>query len=71
MMWCGYEAFVDHVRALSTHLGNGIFFVGDEEDYIDEFRITAGELHYHSVHAGRWWSVKEFVQSNKLGELDA
>ena len=34
-MWCGYDTFVERVRALAPHLEDGLFYVGDEEDYID------------------------------------
>jgi hypothetical protein len=66
-MWCGYEAFVDRVRALTPHLEDALFFVGDEEDYIDEFRLSGGELHYRRVHEGSWRPVDEFIQSLELG----
>jgi hypothetical protein len=62
-MWCGYDAFVDHVRTLAPFLEDALFYVGDEEDYIDEFRLSAGELHYRRVHAGGWRPVDEFIRS--------
>jgi hypothetical protein len=62
-MWCGYEAFVDHVRALATHLDDATFFVGDEEDYIDEIRLSGGKLYYRRVHEGGWRPVVEFIRS--------
>jgi hypothetical protein len=66
-MWCGYEAFVDRVRALAPHLEDALFFVGDEEEYIDEFRLSVGELRYRRVHEGGWRPVDEFIQSQGLG----
>jgi len=66
-MWCGYEVFVDHVRTLAPHLEDALFFVGDEEDYIDEFRLSSGELHYSRVHEGGWRPVEEFIRSLGLG----
>jgi hypothetical protein len=62
-MWFGYETFVNHVRALAPHLGDATFFVGDEEDYIDEFRLSGGELFYRRVHEGGWRPVDEFIRS--------
>lgn len=67
-MWCGYEAFVDLVRALSPHLEDALFFVGDEEEHIDEFRLSGGGLHYRRVHEGCWRPVDEFIQSLGLDE---
>lgn len=65
-MWCGYEAFVEHVRTLAPFLANAHFFVGDEEDYIDEFRLSDGVLHYRRVHEGGWVPVDEFIRSINL-----
>ncbi|HLK59628.1 MAG TPA: hypothetical protein VKU00_23915 [Chthonomonadaceae bacterium] len=61
-MWCGYEAFVDHVRMLAPHLEDTLFFVGDEEYYIDEFRLSGGQLHYHRVHQGYGWPVADYLR---------
>lgn len=66
-MWCGYEAFVTHVRALAPHLEDALFFVGDEEEYIDEFRLSGEELCYRRVHEGGWRPVDEFIRSSSLG----
>jgi hypothetical protein len=66
-MWCGYEEFVDHVRLLAPHLEDAFFFVGDEEEYIDEFRLSDGQLHYRRVHEGGWRPVDEFIRSLGLG----
>lgn len=62
-MWCGYDAFVEHVRELACHLEDAMFYVGDSEDYIDEFRLEAGVLHYRRVHEGFWLPVEEYVRS--------
>jgi hypothetical protein len=62
-MWCGYEAFVDHIRALAPHLEGAHFFVGDEIEYIDEFRLCGGGLLYCRVHEGSWRPVDEFIWS--------
>lgn len=64
-MRCGYEAFVDHVRALATHLDDATFFIGDEEDYIDEFRLSGGRLYYCRVHEGGWLPVDEYIRSRE------
>jgi hypothetical protein len=61
-MWCGYEAFVGHVSSLAPYLEDALFFVGDEEDYIDEFRLAGGELHYRRVHQGGWLPVSEYIR---------
>ena len=70
-MWCGYEAFVERVRALAPCLEDALFFVGDELDYIDEFRLSNGELHYRRVHEGGWRPVDEFIRSLGLGINDS
>lgn len=49
-MWCGYEEFVERVRELAPFLSNSLFYVGDEEDDIDEFQIIDGVLKYSRVH---------------------
>lgn len=64
-MWCGYDAFVDHVRKLSPYLEDALFYVADEEDFIDEFRFRAGELQYRRVHQGGWWPLDDFLQSTE------
>ena len=66
-MWCGYEAFVGRVRSLAPHLEEALFFVGDEEQYIDEFRLSGGGLRYRRVHEGGWRPVDEFIRSLGLG----
>ena len=68
-MWCGYEAFVGRLRKLAPLLEDALFFVGDEEEYIDEFRLSGGELHYRRVHEGGWLSVAEFIKSLGVGDL--
>jgi len=60
-MWCGYDKFVDHIRGLASCLEDALVFVGDEEDYIDEFRIRDGQLHYRRVHQGGWRPVEDFL----------
>lgn len=65
-MWCGYEDFVDHVRQLAPFVEEGLFFVGDEEDYIDEFRIRSGKLNYSRVHSGSWWPVDDFLRTRGI-----
>ena len=66
-MWCGYEAFVDKVRALAPYLEDARFFVGDEENYIDEFRFADGVLHYCRVHEGGWVPLEYFLRARELG----
>jgi hypothetical protein len=60
-MWCGYDNFVEHVRALSPLVQDAVFYVGDEEDYIDEFLIRSGALNYRRVHQGYWWDVEDYL----------
>jgi hypothetical protein len=67
-MWCGYEEFVARVRSLAPHLGNTLFFVGDELDYIDEFRLSDGQLLYRRVVQGYWWPVDDYIRSRGLAE---
>jgi hypothetical protein len=66
-MWCGYEEFVAHLGELAAYLEDALFYVGDEEDYIDEFRIRAGRLEYRRVHQGGWWAVEDFLISTGRG----
>jgi len=65
-MRCGYEQFVDHVRELAPHLEDAHFFVGDEEDYIDEFLLKGGQLHYTRVHQGFWWDLEDFLAPRRV-----
>jgi hypothetical protein len=67
-MRCGYEQFVDRLRGLAPHLDDALFFVGDEIDYIDEFRLSEGRLLYRRVVQGYWWPVDDFIQSLGLGQ---
>ena len=62
-MWCGYVAFVGRVRELAPHLADALFYVGDEEDYIDEFRLSGGVLEYRRVHSGYYLPVRNFLRS--------
>jgi hypothetical protein len=63
-MWCGYEQFVQLIGQLAPMLEDALFYVGDEVDYIDEFRISDGRLNYQRVHEGYWWSVRDFLRTN-------
>lgn len=65
-MWCGYERFVERVRALAPYVEDTLFYVGDEEDYIDEFRVVAGVLEYRRVHSGYWLPVRKFLRSRGI-----
>ena len=38
-------------------------YVGDEEDYIDEFRLSGGVLEYRRVHSGYYLPVRNFLRS--------
>jgi len=60
-MWCGYEAFIEHTRPLGPHLEDALFFVADEEDYIDEFLIEGGRLKYQRVLQGAAWNLNRFL----------
>ena len=62
-MWCGYENFVDWIRALAPYLSDALFYVGDEVAYVDEFRLSGGELHYRRVHEGGWTPVDTFLET--------
>lgn len=62
-MWCGYSRFVEHIRGLAPHLEDARFFVGDEEDYIDEFRIVSGELEYQRVNQGGWYPLDDYLRT--------
>lgn len=62
-MWCGYEAFVTRVQELAPFLTDALFYVGDEEDYIDEFRLSGGVLEYRRVHSGYYLPVRNFLRS--------
>jgi hypothetical protein len=67
-MWCGYDNFVEHVRALSPLVQDAVFYVGDEEDYIDEFLIHAGALNHRRVHQGYWRDVEDYLASARPAE---
>jgi hypothetical protein len=60
-MWCGYDAFVTHVRSLAEYVEDALFYVGDENDYIDEFQIRAGTLAYRRVHHGSWRPIEDYL----------
>jgi len=62
-MWCGYNAWVERLGALAEYLEDSLFFVGDEEFYIDEFQLSNGKLHYCRVHEGGWRPLSEFIES--------
>lgn len=65
-MWCGYEHFIQHLRELAPHLGDALFYVGDEEDYIDKFRLSAGSLQHQRVHEGYWWDLPAYLREKGL-----
>lgn len=60
-MRCGYDSFCGHVADIAKHLHDAHFFVGDEEDYIDEFQITDGQLHLQRIHSGGWRALDQFL----------
>ena len=59
---------MDHVRDLAPHLENALFFIGDEEDYIDEFLLSDSQLLYRRVHQGYWWPVDDYIRSQGLAQ---
>lgn len=65
-MWCGYERFVAHIEALAPLVVDALFYVGDEEDYIDEFVLTDGRLEYRRVHSGYYLPVRKFLRSRGI-----
>ena len=60
-MWCGYPSFIEHISELAPLLEDAVFYVGDEEDYVDEFRIHSGGLFYRRVHEGGWVPVTDYL----------
>jgi hypothetical protein len=51
-MWCGYGAFIEHIRQLAPYLSDALFYINDEVGYcgfLDEFRIRGGRLEYRRV----------------------
>jgi hypothetical protein len=62
-MWCGYEQFVDLISRIASSVEDALFYVGDEQDYIDEFRIRNRCLQYSRVHQGYWWPLQDFLAS--------
>lgn len=60
-MWCGYDAFCEHISEIARHLQDCHFFVADEEDYIDEFVVADGRLSLLRVHSGCWLPLDEFL----------
>ncbi len=63
-MWCGYPEFTEHIREVAPLLADATFLVGDEEDYIDEFRIASGALTVTRVHSGCWRDVEDFIRED-------
>ncbi|KAB8141207.1 hypothetical protein F8S13_20625 [Chloroflexia bacterium SDU3-3] len=51
-MWCGYEAFGQHIAQLAPYLSDALFFVGDDTGEIDRFQIAQGKLSICRVHTG-------------------
>ena len=47
--------------ALAPMVDDVIFYAGDEDIYIDEFRIVAGTLHYKRVHEGYWRDLNDYL----------
>ncbi len=65
-MWCGYEAFGQHIARVAPYLEDALFFVGDEESYIDRFAIKDGQLTLTRVHEGYWRPVDEYIVEHFL-----
>lgn len=63
-MWCGYDAFREHIATVSRYLTDALFLVGDEYDYIDEFRIADRTLQYRRVHSGYGMSLDEYLRQH-------
>lgn len=63
-MWCGYEAFCEHIADVAQYLEDALFLVGDEEDYIDQFSISDGAMDYKRVHSGGWRSVDDYIREH-------
>jgi hypothetical protein len=51
-MSCGYDNFINHITQLAPHLEDAMFYVMDENGFLDEFEITSGRLNYERVSAG-------------------
>lgn len=64
-MWCGYFAFRDHIAAVAKYLADAAFLVGDEIDYIDEYRISNRSLHYRRVHSGGWRPIDAYIRHHQ------
>lgn len=60
-MWCGYQAFCEHIAEVAPFIEDALFFIGDEEDYIDRFELANRTLQYSRVHSGGWRSVEDYI----------
>lgn len=63
-MWCGYDAFHNHIAAIAEFLTDATFLVGDENDYIDEYRISNRSLDYRRVHSGYWMPIDKYIRDH-------
>ncbi len=62
-MWCGYRAFIAKLEQLSPHLEDAVFYIADEEDFVDRFSIKGGALQYKRVHSGGWYPLDDFPET--------
>ncbi|MGL6074619.1 MAG: hypothetical protein ACRC8S_10705 [Fimbriiglobus sp.] len=65
-MWCGYDVFIQRIRDLAPFLDDALFYVGDELDFIDEFRLIDGALHRQRLHRGYYLDVRKFLRSRGI-----
>ena len=66
-MWCGYDRFCTEVATIAEHLEDATFYIADEEDFVDRFRIVDGGLQYERCHSGYWYGLEDYLRDNCIG----
>lgn len=62
-MRCGYDSFRVHIEEIATYVKDSTFLVGDENDFIDEYKIVGNSLNYRRVHSGFWLPIDDYLQN--------
>lgn len=68
-MRCGYEAFIAHMRHLAPFVADAAFYVADEEDYLDQFVLRDGQLHYQRGLEGASWNLDAYLAQEGFAPL--
>ena len=70
-MWCGYNEFREHIAEAARFVAAAVFFVADENEYIDKYTLEDGKLGVDRVQSGQMPFLTDYLASHYRDNMNA